>query len=144
MAQMVKKKKKKSVCKAEDQSLTPELGRFPEEGNIYPFQYSCLRNPRDRGDWQTTVHAGHKEPDTTEWLTHTMHIPIHRYRCRFIDGVLQVVLVGKELVCQYRRQKRCRFNPWVGKIPWRRAWQPTPVFLPGESRGQRNLVGHSP
>ena len=37
-----------------------------------------------------------------------------------------------------------RFNPWVGKIPWRRAWQPTPVFLPGESQGQRSLVGYSP
>ena len=34
-------------------------------------------------------------------------------------------------------------NPWVEKIPWRRAWQPTPVFLPGESHGQRNLVGCS-
>ena len=37
-----------------------------------------------------------------------------------------------------------RFNPWVGKIPWRRKWQSTPVFLPGESHGQRRLVGHSP
>ena len=36
------------------------------------------------------------------------------------------------------------FDPWVGKIPWRRAWQPTPVFLPGESHGQRSLVGCSP
>ena len=34
--------------------------------------------------------------------------------------------------------------PWVRKIPWRRAWQPTPVFLPGESHGQRSLVGYSP
>ena len=33
---------------------------------------------------------------------------------------------------------------WVGKIPWRRAWQPTPVFLPGESHGQGSLVGYSP
>ena len=33
---------------------------------------------------------------------------------------------------------------WVRKIPWRRAWQPTPVFLPGESHGQRSLVGHGP
>jgi len=33
------------------------------------------------------------------------------------------------------------FNPWVGKIPWRREWQPTPAFLPGESQGQRSLVG---
>ena len=31
---------------------------------------------------------------------------------------------------------------WVGKIPWRRKWQPTPVFLPGDFHGQRNLVGH--
>ena len=36
------------------------------------------------------------------------------------------------------------FNPWVGKIPWRRAWQPTPVFLPGESHGRRSMAGHSP
>ena len=36
------------------------------------------------------------------------------------------------------------FNSWVGKIPWRREWQPTPVLLPGESHGQRNLVGYSP
>ena len=35
------------------------------------------------------------------------------------------------------------FNPWVRKILWRRAWQPTPVFLPGESHGQRSLAGHS-
>ena len=40
---------------------------------------------------------------------------------------------GKESACQYRRWKRHGFNPWVGKISWRRAWQPTPVFLPGES-----------
>ena len=36
------------------------------------------------------------------------------------------------------------FDLWVGKIPWSRAWQPTPVFLPGESHGQRSLVGYSP
>ena len=35
-----------------------------------------------------------------------------------------------------------RFNPWVGKIPWRRKWQPTPIFLPGESHGWRSLVGY--
>jgi len=36
------------------------------------------------------------------------------------------------------------FNPWIGKIPWRRKWQPAPVFLLGNSRGQRRLVGYSP
>ena len=40
--------------------------------------------------------------------------------------------------------RRCGFDPWVGKIPWRREWQPTPVFLPGELHGQRSLVGYSP
>ena len=35
-------------------------------------------------------------------------------------------------------------DPWVGKIPWERAWQPTPLFLPGESHRRRSLVGHSP
>ena len=37
-----------------------------------------------------------------------------------------------------------KFYPWIGKIPWRREWLPTPVFLPGELHGQRNLVGYSP
>ena len=39
---------------------------------------------------------------------------------------------------------RRRLDPWVGKIPWRRAGQPTPVFLPGESHGQRSLAGYNP
>ena len=43
-----------------------------------------------------------------------------------------------------RRYKRCGFVPWIRKIPWRRAWQPTPVLLPGESHGQRSLEGYSP
>ena len=51
---------------------------------------------------------------------------------------------GKELICRCRRLKRCRFDPWLKQIPLRRAWQPTPVFLPGESHGQRSLVGYSP
>ena len=43
-----------------------------------------------------------------------------------------------------RGSKRCGFDPWVGNTPWRKAWQPTPVFFPGESHGQRNLLGYSP
>ena len=42
------------------------------------------------------------------------------------------------------RCRRPRFDPWVGKIPWRRKWQSTPVLLPGKSHGQRSLVGYSP
>ena len=51
---------------------------------------------------------------------------------------------GKELACQCRRLKRQRFHPWVRKIPWKRAWQPTPVFLPGKSHGQRSLMDYGP
>ena len=51
---------------------------------------------------------------------------------------------GKEPACHCRRYKRQGFNLWVGKIPWRRKWQPTSVFLPGKSHGQRSLAGYSP
>ena len=50
----------------------------------------------------------------------------------------------KEPTCQCRRHKRCEFDPWVEKIPWRRAWQPTPVILPGESHGPGILTGYGP
>ena len=51
---------------------------------------------------------------------------------------------GKDPTCQCRRHKRCGFNPWVGQIPWEKAQQPTSVFLPGESHGERRLAGYSP
>ena len=57
--------------------------------------------------------------------------------CRISSG-LPWWLSGKESACQCRRHG---FNPWVGKIHWRRKWQPTPVFLPGESHGQKSLEG---
>ena len=54
------------------------------------------------------------------------------------------VTTGQEPACQCRSHERHGFDPWVGKIPWRRAWQPTPVFLPGESHGQRCWLAYSP
>ena len=53
-------------------------------------------------------------------------------------GLAELERVGR------RRGGRHGFYPWVRKIPWRRAWQPTPVFLFGESRGQRSLAGYNP
>ena len=53
-------------------------------------------------------------------------------------------LSGKVPTCQCRRHKRPGFYPLVGKIPWRRAWQPSLVFLPGESHGQRSLARTTP
>ena len=61
---------------------------------------------------------------------------IHVYTCDWTSLVAQMV---KCLQC-----RRPRFDPWVGKIPRRRKWQPTPVLLPGESHEQRSLVGYSP
>jgi len=59
-----------------------------------------------------------------------------------------IIILGssssKEPTCQCRRGKRRGFYPWVWKTLWRRAWQFTPVFLPGESHGQRRLAGYSP
>ena len=57
----------------------------------------------------------------------------------------QVALVVKNPPANARdRHKRLRVDPWVGKIPWKRAWQSTPVFFSGESHGQRSLANYSP
>ena len=58
--------------------------------------------------------------------------------------VLVTGLPGGASGKESRRCKRCRFDPWVRKIPWRKEWQPTPVFLPGKSHGQTSLLGDSP
>ena len=50
---------------------------------------------------------------------------------------------GEEFSHQCWRCKRCGFSPWIGKIPWRKKWQPTPIFLFGKFHGQRSLVGYS-
>ena len=55
-----------------------------------------------------------------------------------------MVLVVKNPSANAGDIKKLGFNPRVGKIPWRRAWQPIPVFFPGESNGQRSLMGYDP
>ena len=74
---------------------------------------------------------GRKESDTIEQLT-TMARKMHG---------LPRWLSGKEATCQCRRHG---FDHCIGKIPWRKKWQPTPIFLPEKSHGQRSLVGYSP
>ena len=61
-----------------------------------------------------------------------------------IGKLLPRWLSGKEPTCQWRRHKRPGFDPWVGKIPWRRKWQCAPVFLPGKFHGQKSLAVYSP
>ena len=86
---------------------------------------------------------------TTIWYKNILVIYIYitlKYvnTCVSYVWASQVALVLKNLPANVGDGNRCRFDPWVGKIPWRRARQPTPVFLPGESHGQRSLAGSNP
>ena len=91
-----------------------------KHGNGHLLQCSCLENPRDGGPWWAAVYG------------------VAQSRTR-LKRLRSSSSSGKESACQCRRHKRCGFSPWVGKIPWWRAWQLTPVFLPGESQGQSSL-----
>ena len=85
---------------------------------------------------------GHKESDMTEWLTH-QRSELWFYRFIFVNFLGGNS--GKQPACQCRRHKRRESDPArVRKIPWRSAWQPTPIFLPGGSHGQRSLADYSP
>ena len=75
------------------------------EGNGNPLQCSCLENPRDRGAWWAAIYRVTQTQTWLKWLSSSSS----------------------------RSIRRSGFNPWVGNVLWRRAWQPTPVFLPGES-----------
>ena len=63
-----------------------------------------------------------------------------------MEELVEAFSVGtviKDFACQCWRCKRLGFDFWVGKIPWRRKWQSTPVYLPGKPHEQRSLVGYS-
>ena len=71
------------------------------------------------------------------------HLELSFFFCNvfYLEQSFPGSMSGKEPVWQCRRLKRCGFHPWIRKLPWRRWWQPTPVFLPGESHGQRRPGG---
>ena len=97
------------------------------------WTFHIVQPPQHRGD------KGHRDKERRKKILRLL--PWHA-------GSLLIVppgtpTISKDPACQGRRRKRCRFNSWVRKIPWRRAQQPTPVFLPGECHGQRSLVGYS-
>ena len=77
-----------------------------------------------QGHGTTCIPCSHPKCVKCSWGTIRQ---VHVTGCCFPGDVR-----GKEPLCQCRRHKRREFNPWVRKIPWRRAWQPIPVFLPGE------------
>ena len=75
------------------------------------------------------------------FLYHECHLGIgHLASCKQPPSESSISPHGRK---SPQRLKRHGFNPWVGKIPWRRTWQPTSVFLPGKAHGQRSLVGCS-
>ena len=113
-----------NVWDVRDTGSISGLGRSPrgERGN--PFQYSSLENPMDRGAWWAAVHGATKS------------------RTRLSDFTF--TFFWTSLVAQRLKHLHAMEETWVRSLGWRRKWQPTPVFLPRESHGQRSLVGCSP
>ena len=77
-------------------------------------------------------------------MHHRLFLPQSLCICCFLCSGMGFPSGAKEPICQCRRHKRHGFDPWVEEIPWRRTWQLTSVFLPGESHGQRSQAGYSP
>ena len=112
--------------------LDPWVGGIPWRRKWLPLQYSCLENPMDRRAWWATVHGVTKSQTRLKRLSTHAHIAIWG---------LPRWSSAKEPSCQYRRCRRCRFNPWVRKIPWRGGMAIHSSILAWESYGQRSLVG---
>ena len=89
--------------------------------------------------WQVTIKGSPTKPKAERWENECFFLSFWSFNFGF-----PMWLSGKRICLQCRRHRRYRFDLWVGKIPWMRKWQPIPVFLPGESHGQRSLVGYSP
>ena len=105
--------------------LIPGLGLSLEEGNCNLFQYSYLGNPMDRGAWQSTVHGV-----VNSWMWLSDYTFTLSWSSLYLWASLW--LSWERIHLQWGRP---RFDPWVGKIPWRRERLPTPVFWPGEFHG---------
>ena len=122
---------KESACNVGNPGLIPGWGRSSGEGNGKPLQCSCLEKSMDRRAGWATVHGVEK---SWTWLSDITII---------ITGVNSGP-GGKESACQCRRCRSHGFDPWVGKIPWRRKWKPTPVVLAWRIPWTEEPVGYSP
>ena len=103
--------------------------------------------------WDKVCNVSDKGLNQIKFQQKVSYVSVCIYICIYVrnilcirnEGASQIVLVVKNLPANTAgRGRRCRFHPWVEKVPRRREWQPTPVFLPGECHGQRSLVGYSP
>ena len=112
--------------------FSPILTRKLQGGSLFPF-YLWV----NRGSGRLSICSGYNTRSVSVQNLSSFH-----YRgctcCLGIPGGVS----GKETACQCRRHKGLEFDLWVGKIPWGRKWQPTPVFLPGDAHGQMSLLGY--
>ena len=118
---------------------------------VTPSSWQCDKGSLapQRGGSHSALDAGWREArlSSSSWesMDGVMPLPERKREILcFLEGFPGGYPSDKELASQYRRWKRGGFESWVSKIPWRRAWQPTPVFLPEVSHGQRSLADYSP
>ena len=117
---------KEFACNAGDPGSIPGSGRSPGEGNGYPFQCSFLENSMDREDPGGLLQSTGLQRVQLDSATFHFHF-------------LQTT--GK--VESMKHDKTLTIYLEYIEFNWRRAWQPTPVFFPGESHRQKTLVGYS-
>ena len=115
------------------------------EGNGNPLQCSCLENPRDGGAWWAAVYGVAQSRTQLKRLSNaTWEAWKSSLWGKLGPQVCRAPACGP-LPCSSTKNLPVFFpehlHPYVGKISWRREWQPTPVFLSGESQGWRSLVG---
>ena len=151
-----------------DAGSIPGSERSPGGGHSSPLQYSCLENPMDRGAWWATVHRIAKtwtQPTrlSTQACPSYLLESSHQIEPTLKVGASYMALVPEggdlwkllSMVCSLSHPpfswnltsqvvQVAKFNPWLGKIPWRRALRTTPVLSPWAFHGQRRLVGYSP
>ena len=130
-------------------------GIFPTQGSNLGFLYcrQILYQLSHKGSpriWEWLAYPSSSRSSLPRNQTGVSRIIISRYFWGLLGGTTDCFLgfpggtSGKEPFHGYRRLKRQGFDTWVRKIPWRRAWQPTPASLPRESHELRSLEGYSP
>ena len=123
---------KESACNAGDSGLIPG-GKIPWRKVRQPTPVFLPGESHGQRSTAGYSPQGRQESDMTELLSVT-----HSSLEEGFPGGSAV-----RICLQCRSCRRRGFNPWVRKVPWRRAWQPVPVSLPGESHGQRSMEGYS-
>ena len=118
------------------------------EGNGTPLQYSCLENPMDGGAWWAAVHGVAKSRTRLSEFTFNFHLHAKEKEMATHSSNLAWKIQWTEepgrlhsLGLQKVRHDCVTSLSLFTFMHWRRKWQPTPVFLPGESQGRGSLVG---